>query len=493
MKQSRAYAVIILALVALLLGIAPAGAAGERVIVYGADLTPTGRQELAQIFNDDGTAKVDTVTTEELVSALQGTGLPVAPGDDTISSAGLTCLNRGEGLTVSTQNITRIPAAVYADALVTAGVGDASVLIAAPPSNPVTGETALVGALKAFPQCQAGQQPDPARVRLAYQQVARTVALAGPDGDLNKASTVLLKAGQDVITGQARDDAAIGAALDAAAASEGFQIPAGQRPETIAFLKQLSGLDYGTYARGYQIEQVAPDQVRVVPAGPGAPAGAPGAAGNSFSGTVTRAGDSLAVRDTNGQERQVNPAPGVTVIRDGRPATVADIRATDRVNVDTSPDGRATRIEATSTGAATTPAATPPAAAGAATTPVATAAAAITPTRAATTPVATAAAAPIATTTPAAAAPAPVAEERDEGGFNPLWLLPLLLLPLLLLPFLLRRRRDSFILERNAPVRTVETVEPVRTVETVEPARTVETVETREAPVTRERTDRPRQ
>jgi uncharacterized protein YpuA (DUF1002 family) len=130
---------------------------------------------------------------------------------------------------VRTRGVTRIAAATYANALVTAGVGDGDVLIAAPTANPVTGESGLVGALKAFPQCQGGAQPDPSRVRLAYGQLAATIALAGPTGDVGRASNVVLRAAQAVITGKATDDASAGAALERAAAGESW--PSIRRPD----------------------------------------------------------------------------------------------------------------------------------------------------------------------------------------------------------------------------------------------------------------------
>lgn len=354
---------------------------GQRFVTYGADLPPAQRAEVAQIFGIDPQAPAETVTTPEMVAALQGTGLPAAPTDRSISSSSLTCLNQGEGMTVRTQNITRISAPIYANALITAGVGDGNIVIAAPPSNPVTGETALVGVLKAFPQCQAGRQPEQARINLAYQQIARTVALAGPNGNLEAASTVMLRVAQPVITGQTRDDDSIGAALDAAVAGEGIQLTPQQRAEWIPFLRSLSGLDYGAYARGYQIQQVSPNEVRVVPAGgparpaataaaaPGAaatqaapaPSGASGAAatqaaaapnvatGATFTGEVARTGDQLVVR-ADGLDRTVNPAANVIVTRDGNPATVADIQRDDSVRVTTGADGAAQRIDATSSG-----------------------------------------------------------------------------------------------------------------------------------------------
>ena len=172
MRRTTVSAALVAALMVLALLTSATSAAGEKYAEYGADLTPAERQELEQIFGA-GVVKAETVTAQEMTAALQGTGLPVAATDKSISSSVLTCLDKGVGLTVRTQNITRVPASTYADALVTAGVGDGEVLIAAPQANPVSGESALVGVLKAFPQCQAGTQPDPARVQLAYQQVAR--------------------------------------------------------------------------------------------------------------------------------------------------------------------------------------------------------------------------------------------------------------------------------------------------------------------------------
>ena len=240
-----------------------------KVTVYGADLAEAERQQLAQLFGTDESVRAETVTREELVSTLRDTGLPVAPTDRAISSSVLTCLEPGAGLSVRTQHITRIPAEAYAAALVTAGVGDASILIAAPASNPVSGETALVGVLKAFPQCQAGKQPEADRVRLAYEQLAATARLAGEGGDLSKAAAVMLHALQSVIRDQAGDEAAIGAALDVAVAGEGLPMTAVQRSELVSLLQKLGPLDYGTYVRGYQVQQLGPDEVKIVPTGAG--------------------------------------------------------------------------------------------------------------------------------------------------------------------------------------------------------------------------------
>jgi hypothetical protein len=340
-----------------------------------------------------------TVTTQEMAAALNDRGIPVAPDDKSISSAGLTCRERGQGLDVRTQNITRMTAPVYANALVTAGVGDASVLVSAPQANPVSGETALVGVLKAFPQCQGGKQPEASRVDLAYEQIAQVVAIAGEGGDLNKASSALLKAAQPVITRQAGDDAAVGAALDGALASESISVSPEKRGQLVAFLKKLKGADYGTYAQGYRVEQLSPTEAKVTPAGAGAPGGGEARNGTPadgrFEGEVQGVGQTPTVRTGNG-ERRIEPGPGLVVTRDGRPAGLSDIQAGDRVAVAANPDGTARRVDARSAGA--------------------------------------------------------MAAEDDANRWA--WLAPLLLLPLLGGLFLLlgRRRRDRHVVERRETV-----------------------------------------
>jgi uncharacterized protein YpuA (DUF1002 family) len=141
---------------------------------------------------------------------------------------------------------------------------DASVTIAAPDSKPVTGETALVGVFKAFPLCAAGKELDPRRTRLAYAQLNATGDLAANGSGMTRASAVFLQALQAVVVGQAADTPAIENALNSAASQQGVALGDSTRAEMIGVLEQLRDLDYGRYAHGYSIEELGPDQVRVV-------------------------------------------------------------------------------------------------------------------------------------------------------------------------------------------------------------------------------------
>jgi len=51
--------------------------------------------------------------------------------------------------------------------------------------------------------------------------------------------------------------------------------------------------------------------------------------------------------NSNGQDRQVNPAPNVAVVRGGNSATLNDLKVGDQVNVTSNPDNTASKIEAT--------------------------------------------------------------------------------------------------------------------------------------------------
>lgn len=124
---------------------------------------------------------------------------------------------------------------------------------------------------------------------------------------------------------------------------------------------------------------------------------APANAGSTFTGKVSKT--SPFTVNSNGQDRVVNPGPSVAVTRDGKAAQLSDIKAGDQVNVTTNPDGTLARVETTNTG----------------------------------------------------------------GGF-PAWLIPLiiaLLLIGLIAALLSRRKKDSFVLERNngttTNTRTTET------------------------------------
>jgi hypothetical protein len=69
--------------------------------------------------------------------------------------------------------------------------------------------------------------------------------------------------------------------------------------------------------------------------------------GGTFTGKVSKT--SPLTVNSSGQDRQINAAPNMTVVRDGKAATVGDLKVGDQVNVTSNPDNTVSRIETTGT------------------------------------------------------------------------------------------------------------------------------------------------
>ena len=342
-----------------------------KVITLGADLTPAQRQALLQTFGArDGTDKILTIETAEMRAAMHDI-IPVPQGYTSVSSTALACGAAGSGLRVTTQNITRVTAGMYAGALLTAGIGDAALIVAAPPEAQAEGMTALTGIFKGFAGGACGRgEIEPARRELAYRWLATTERLAGATGDESAAANLILRAQEKLIDGGS-NPAGVEQALDAAAAASGVAVPADQRGGLVELLRGMAEakIDWGTYAKGWAVQQVSPNEVRLTAtnlqpgaeataaAGGAAPAEAP--AGTTVQGTLRApitAGAPFTV-EVDGQPRELTAGTGtLPVTRDGQAAQLAALQPGDRVTVRLGPDSVVEAIDARSAGAAQAPA-----------------------------------------------------------------------------------------------------------------------------------------
>ena len=122
---------------------------GEERVTMGADLTDRQREAVYQDFGiEEGAVKELTVTNDEERSYLE-----VLVPDGKIGSVALSCiyiktLDAGSGLSIELHNINYCTEDMYINALTTAGISDASVIVSAP--FPVSGTGALTGAYKAY-------------------------------------------------------------------------------------------------------------------------------------------------------------------------------------------------------------------------------------------------------------------------------------------------------------------------------------------------------
>ena len=100
------------------------------------------------------------------------------PNSRMYSSAKITREEKGKGLTISIvtpENITEVTSEMYANAMLTAGIEDATVEVAAP--KPVTGHSALVGIYKAY-EVKTGETLDIERTDVANEELSVATELA---------------------------------------------------------------------------------------------------------------------------------------------------------------------------------------------------------------------------------------------------------------------------------------------------------------------------
>ena len=146
---------IISAVLALAVGltlftpVALADEVGEERVTMGADLTDRQREAVYKDFGiEEGTVTELTVTNDEERSYLEGLVPDGKIGSVAISCIYIKTLPAGSGMTVEIHNINYCTEDMYINALTTAGITDAQVIVSAP--FPVSGTGALTGAYKAY-------------------------------------------------------------------------------------------------------------------------------------------------------------------------------------------------------------------------------------------------------------------------------------------------------------------------------------------------------
>ncbi len=129
-----------------------ASAAGAPVLALGADLSAEQRAAvLAEMgISEEEAASYETIyITNDMEHQYLDASLGASVvGTHSLSSVLLLPQESGAGLSVETHNINYCTIAMYRNALLTAGVEDAKVIVAAPSS--ISGTAALIGAVKAY-------------------------------------------------------------------------------------------------------------------------------------------------------------------------------------------------------------------------------------------------------------------------------------------------------------------------------------------------------
>lgn len=159
----------------------PAAALADNgsIVSLGADITEAQRQDILNFLTPQNgeVARIITVTNQDERDLLGDYISASQIGTRAISCSSVTLLEAGKGITVTTNNITWVTADMYKNALITAGITDAQVLVTAP--FQVSGTAALAGIYKAYESAVGVELEEEAK-----SAAGEELAITGQLGDI---------------------------------------------------------------------------------------------------------------------------------------------------------------------------------------------------------------------------------------------------------------------------------------------------------------------
>ena len=131
----------------------------QKYLALGADLTVSQKKKVLELLDldDNSDYKVITVTNKDEHEYLDSYLSSRVIGTRALSSVTVEQKDDGNGVNVTTQNISYCTSGMYRNALITAGIKNADVKVAGP--FKISGTAALVGVMKAYEEMTGKKIP----------------------------------------------------------------------------------------------------------------------------------------------------------------------------------------------------------------------------------------------------------------------------------------------------------------------------------------------
>lgn len=211
----------------------------NKVICLGQNLSQAQKKDMLNLFGADESVEIVEVTNKEEREYLGKYIDEKILGTRAISSAYVEKLNEGEGISVVTHNISWVTEDMYKNALITAGIKDAKIIVASPVN--VSGTAALTGVIKAFEDL-TGEDITEKEKEVASEEIAKTAVLGNEIG-ADKASELIENVKVNVVGNNIKGKRNIKKAVNAAANELGVELSDDQVNEIIGLMKRISKLD----------------------------------------------------------------------------------------------------------------------------------------------------------------------------------------------------------------------------------------------------------
>lgn len=213
-------------------------------VALGADLNPTEKAKVLSILgvkeSDLENYDVITVTNEDehkyLASYLDASII----GTKALSSVLVIGKEAGNGINVSTNNISYCTPGMYRNALITAGAEDADITVAGPFS--ISGTAALVGAIKAY-ETMTGLEVSEESLDAANNELVITGEIVENVGDAEKVEELIALVKQEVVEGDITSREDVDKLVEQASAELNIELSEDDKGKIAGLMDKIDGLD----------------------------------------------------------------------------------------------------------------------------------------------------------------------------------------------------------------------------------------------------------
>ena len=212
-------------------------------ISFGADLRADEKAKVLELFGlteaDLEKCNVNTVTNAEEHQYLDAYITNDHIGSRALSSVAVMKAKKGSGITVTTKNINYCTTSMYENALATAGVKDANVVVVGP--FDMSGTAALIGAVKAY-YGMTGEAVDTDVIDGAINEMVVTGEIGDETGKTDEIAGMIAYL-KDQVGGKNLSDSELADAIDQASEKFNVSLTQDQIDQLKELLKKLQGLD----------------------------------------------------------------------------------------------------------------------------------------------------------------------------------------------------------------------------------------------------------
>ena len=220
--------------------------ASKSIIALGADLSAEQRATVLSLMDvteaDLANYQVVTITNDMEHQYLDAYMDASVIGSKSLSSVKITPAESGHGVLVTTKNINYCTTGMYRNALLTAGVSDADILVVGP--TEISGTAALIGAIKGY-EAMSGESVSDTTLDTAMNELITTGEIAMQDADSQDIEELIAFVKAKVAAGGLDSDDQIRSAIKEGEDKLGVTLTEDEINQIIAIMQKINqlGLD----------------------------------------------------------------------------------------------------------------------------------------------------------------------------------------------------------------------------------------------------------